>query len=208
MLAIEEVGGHLKLAVPWFRLSFARIAMTTGATLGCILFGAMAASSLGLLTNEENARSVGGFLFSSGVVLTCIYLIAAYWTNRTTLDVTNREVSVYTKPFPLPWVRTSHNLAIADISQIFVQEIQNKYSDGTALASSYEVSALLECGERRMLLDISEVIGQPSKAKNAASIIEERIEAFLGIENVPVDKQIIVRTHKRPTAPVSPGQHN
>jgi hypothetical protein len=210
MLAIEELEGHLKIAVPWFRLSFGRVGMTTVAILGCLLFGATAANSIGLLTSEERqeeVRSVGGFLFSSAAVLSCMYVMAAYWSNRTMLDVTNDVVSVYTKPFPLPWVRTAHTLAIADVSQLFVQEIQNRHWE-TPLPSSYEVRALLECGERITLLDISkvtgsfdiaEVTGRSSDARNWASTVEERIEAFLGIEHVRVDEEIIVRTYESPT---------
>jgi hypothetical protein len=197
-LAIEESDGHLKIAVPWFRLSFARVGMITVAILGCLLFGATAANSLGLLTSEERqeeVRSVGGFLFSSAAVLSCMYVMAAYWSNRTMLDVTNDVISVYTKPFPLPWVRTAHTLAIADVSQLFVQEIQNKYAGGKTLPPSYEVRALLECGERITLLEISKVTGASPDAKYWASTIEERIEAFLGIENVRVDKKIVVHTH-------------
>jgi hypothetical protein len=201
-LVIEELDSHLKITVLWFRGSSARrIGVTMLAILGCLFFGATAASSLGLLSTEEGVRSVGGFLFSSAVVLSCMYVMAAYWINRTTLDVTKDEISVYTKPFPLPWVRTAHTLAISDVSQLFVQEIQNRYADETILlAPSYEVCALLRMkGKRIMLLDISEVTGQHSKAKHTASIIEERIEAFLGIENVPVDKKIIERIHLIPT---------
>jgi hypothetical protein len=205
MLAIEELEGHLKIAVPWFRGSSARrIGVTMVPILGCLFFGATAASSLGLLSTEESVedvRSVGGFLFSSAVVLSCMYVMAAYWTNRTTLDVTKDEISVYTKPFPLPWVRTANTLAIADVSQLFVQEIQNRYAGETnLLPPSYKVCALLRMkGERIMLLDISKVTGQHSKAKHPASIIEERIEAFLGIENVPVDKKILERIQYRDT---------
>ncbi len=198
MLAIEELEGHLKIAVPWFRLSFGRVGMTTVAILGCLLFGATAANSIGLLTSEERqeeVRSVGGFLFSSAAVLSCMYVMAAYWTNRTILDVTNDEISVFTRPFPLPWVRTANTLAIADVSQLFVQEIQNKYAGGKTLPHSYEVRALLECGERITLLEISKVTGASPDAKYWASTIEERIEAFLGIENVRVDKKIVVHTH-------------
>jgi hypothetical protein len=203
MLVIEEIPGHLKIAVPWFRLSSPRIVGTMFPILVCLLFGATAASSLGLLSTEEGVRSVGGFLFSSAVVLSCMYVMAAYWTNRTTLDVTKDEISVYTKPFPLPWVRTANTLAIADVSQLFVQEIQNRHWE-TPLPSSYEVRALLECGERITLLDISkvtgsfdiaEVTGRSSDARNWASTVEERIEAFLGIEHVRVDEEIIVRTY-------------
>jgi hypothetical protein len=178
--------------------------MTTLAILGCLFFGTTAASSLGLMSSEEGVegvRSVGGFLFSSAVVLACMYVMAAYWTNRTNLDVTNDEITVRTKHFALPWVRTAHTLAIADVSQLFVQEIQNRYAGETnLLPPSYKVCALLRMkGERIMLLDISKVTGQHSKAKHTASIIEERIEAFLGIENVPVDKKILERIHLPPT---------
>jgi hypothetical protein len=206
-LAIEEFDGHLRIAVPWFRVSFGRIAMTSFAILGCLLFGAAAASSVGLLTSEEEVRSAGGFLLNSAGLLTCMYVMAAYWANRTILDVTNDEISVFTRPFPLPWVRTAHTLAIADVSQLFVQEIQNRHWNGRPLASSYEVRALLECGERITLLDISkvtgsfdiaEVTGRSSDARNWASTIEERTEAFLGIENLRVNKKIVVRTYERP----------
>jgi hypothetical protein len=74
-LAIEESDGHLRIAVPWFRLSPTRIGVTMFAILGCLFFGATAASSLGPLSSagsEEDVRSVGGFLFSSAVVLTCM----------------------------------------------------------------------------------------------------------------------------------------
>jgi hypothetical protein len=201
-LAIEEFDGHLRIAVPWFRLSGARIGMTMFSILACLFFGATAASSLGLLSTEEGVRSVGGFLFSSAVVLSCMYVMAAYWTNRTILDVTNDEITVRTKHFPLPWVRTAHTLAIADVSQLFVQEIQNRHPGKATDHLSYQVCALLRLkGKRIMLLDISEVTGQHSKAKHTASIIEERIEAFLGVENVPVDKKIIERIHLPPTNP-------
>lgn len=212
-LAIEEVDGHLKIAVPWFRLSSRRIMETMLPILGCLFFGATAASSLGLWSTEEGVHSVGGFLFSSAAALSCMYIMAAYWTNQTTLDVTKDEISVYTKPFPLPWVRTANTLAIADVSQLFVQEIQNRYPGPNSemkprhldtVRLSYEVCALLRMkGKRIMLLDISEVTGQHSKAKHTASIIEERIEAFLGIENVPVDKKILERIHLPPTKSIT-----
>jgi hypothetical protein len=176
-----------------------RIVTTTLAILGCFW-----ASSLGLSISEEGAgvRSAEGFIFSFAVVFAGIYVVAAYWINRTTLDVTRDEISVSIKPFPLPWVRTAHTLAIADVSHFFVQEIQNRYSDGMPISSLYEVCALLECGERITLLDVSKigVTGWSSDAGNLASTIVERIEAFLGIKNGRVDKKIIVRTYERPTA--------
>ena len=91
------------------------------------------------------------------------------------------------------------HLAIADISQLFVQEVENfvacrpqiptTHIHSGRLDNSYQVRALLKSGKRIMLLDISHVTGKGSEARHPASIIEERIEAFLGIEDVPVDER-------------------
>ena len=195
-LSMKEVDGHLRIGVPWFRKTFSRIAITILVMFCSLVFGLVAVSSLGLLTSEEGDGSISGFLFSTGAAISCIYVVAAYWVNRTILDVTNEKISIYTRPCPLPWAR-AHSLAVTEIKQIFMQEIQNVFSDGSSLASSWEVRALHETGVRIVLLDVSEVIGEWDEAKESASCIERQIERFLGIDNVPVDKEVLVRVHKR-----------
>ena len=206
LFGIKEVDGHLKISVPWFRLTFLRVAMTIILIFCSLVFGAMAASSLGLLTSEDDDRSVSGFLFSSAAAIICLYVVAAYWLNRTILDVANDEISVCTRPFPLPRPR-AHSLAINDLKQIFVQEIQNVCSDGSILASSWEVRALHETGERIVLLDISEVIGKWDETEEPALFIEGQIERFLGIDNVPVEKEVVVRVHERSRTRDGDGPH-
>ncbi len=131
------------------------------------------------MTSEEDTRSVGGFLFSSAVLVACIYGTTAFWKNRTILDVTKDDISVYVTPFPIPWKR-KYSFTTADISQLFVQEIRN-VSGSRYTVSSYEVWVLLKSGDRRMLLDFHEDTEMWSK-KTPALVIEERIEAFLEIE--------------------------
>ena len=95
MLSFEEADGRLKIAVPWFVcVTSSRVMITALSIVGCLVFGAMLASSLGLVTSEEDTRSVGGFLFSSAVLVACIYGTTALWKNRTILDVTKDEISV------------------------------------------------------------------------------------------------------------------
>ena len=60
MLSIEEPDGHLKITIPWFRLSSARrMWVTMLAILGCLFFGATAASSLGLFSTDEGVLGCG-----------------------------------------------------------------------------------------------------------------------------------------------------
>ena len=202
MLDIEGTDRQLRIAVPWRRLESTRIAISAAATLACLFFVARTVKLLHLILIDDKDGSLGGVLFCSAATLACLYGLAAYWLNRTTIIVSRQEISVRTRHFPLPWVKTAATLMISDVSQLYVQRVQIRNHQGTYLHSEYELAASLRNGERITLFDISAVIGVAREAKEAASLIERRIEAFLNFEDIYVEPEARVRYYSAPPDPL------
>lgn len=116
-------------------------------------------------------------LFGVSFILFSVFLIymgIAYTVNQTIISIRDQHLAIYFKPL---WWPGAKNMNVKEIAQLFVQrkEYQNK---GNA-TYFYHVVALLK-GNRS--LPLVKMIQEPEIAR----CIEQQIERFLGIKDVPI----------------------
>jgi len=129
-----------------------------------------------------------------------LYFIVACLINRTILDITKNDIKIYTTPCPISLQR-KRSYRTADIEQLFVYEHADEVNPHLeeifyTARYSYQVWVSRKRGEMKMLLDISAVTREWEDSRTLAKQIEERIEAFLKIENIPV---LFNQEHPSPT---------
>ena len=199
---IDEDANNLRITVPWQQSIIRRVVASAFSLFVCCLFTAMAIS----LAITPEHRSIVGSGISTLLACAGMYLLGSIWFNRTILDVDRRRIRVFTKPFPLWRFPATTSVEVTDIRQVFVQHIEHwahstKGSSEAAsfgadqkfLGFSYSVNALLKDGSNFEVVDFTKITRWTSDDK--AVDVEERIESFLGIDDIPVQAAPIKMFH-------------
>ena len=114
-----------------------------------------------------------------GVGLT--YTTVAGFFNRTIIQVTHNELTIWNGPIPCPWAR-NRTLNVDAIRQLFTQ-IGLSSNDSGRTQGLFEVKALLANGRSEKLLS-----GLPDMQQ--AEFIRQKIEQFLNLEHQPVAGEV------------------
>ena len=110
----------------------------------------------------------------AGVFLT--YTVLTSFFNKTSIDLIDDELII--KHGPIPWFRGDQKVNINDIQQFYVKEIRK---DGQNSSSyNYGVWGIMNDGAR---LDLTKGVTMTS---DYALVVEEKLEAYLEIEDHPV----------------------
>ena len=107
-----------------------------------------------------------------GAVIT--WFTACSFVNRTTIDVSPREIAVRIGPLPWPGNRS---VAPAQVAQIYREQVVHQTKNGESV--TYRLSAVLKVGRKLELLS-----GLTSA--DQALYFEQEIERHLGIRDQPV----------------------
>lgn len=109
---------------------------------------------------------------AAGAAIT--YFTLCSFVNRTTIDVSPREIAVRTGP--LPWFG-DQSVAPLQVAQIFREQVVHQTKNGESV--TYQLSAALKNGRKLKLLS-----GLTSA--DQALYLEQEIERHLGIRDQPV----------------------
>lgn len=105
------------------------------------------------------------------------YLTLCMFFNKTFIHITNGKLHVLHQP--IPWVKGNRSLDVAEIQQLYVQEKISHNKEG-GVNRSYKLRLKKKDESDMLLLNLPDL--EPEQAQR----IEERIEHFLGIPDVPV----------------------
>lgn len=156
-------GSHIEIVQKWF--GWHVILLTPFA----MLFGAYGLAQLAINPLEENP----GFYFLPALGIWLMYFAAAGWINRTHIFVSREKIAVRHRPIP-SW--GNKELDVSSLKQLYVKE--RPVSGG----SIYEVRATTHNGR-----DIK-LVGPITSEQ--AFYIEQEIEKYVGIEDIPVKGEI------------------
>jgi hypothetical protein len=125
-------------------------------------------------TSGSSSMALFGVLHT-GIGLFLIYVVTALFVNRTVIRASREKIEV--KIGPLPW-RGNKEMSESEVEQFFCKEKISKGKNGPTY--SYEVQMVLK-GNRRETL-----VSGMSDADHAL-FIEQQLERYLGIQDVPVE---------------------
>lgn len=156
-----------------------------------VWYAGTGAAVLGALSSDTPAAAAALLLpllfpilhLAAGAHIT--YSMACQLLNRTTLKINDKQLLVDHGPLPAGAVEP---IAVSAIEQVFVTEVEPKKGKSRNLTSwkfrpsGGQFNVVARCGHRK-----NRVIFEGLSDGEHAVYIERRIEAFLGIENVPID---------------------
>jgi hypothetical protein len=174
---MEESFDALTIRRRWF--SSQTIGLTLFAVVwnGIILFMFLSMNSPGVRISGDPFLGVGLF----GLIgIAVLYFTIVSYVNSTTISVSNQTLSI--QHGPLPTFSQNKEYPSADIAQLFCMQKISRGSKGSTTIF-YELYAILR-DQRRELL-----IGSMYDAQQAL-YLEQEIERYLRIENVPVQGEM------------------
>jgi len=102
-----------------------------------------------------------------------IYVAIAGFFNTTTISVNDAELNISHAPIPFP----GKQVASGNIEQLYTRRKVSRSKNGTSV--SYQLRVMLRDGTERLLI-------QSLEKPEQAIFIEQEIERFLNIEDIPV----------------------
>lgn len=183
-LQIDECGDHLRIRVSLADFTIGKVVLTVNGLIGCLLFAALAIS---LAFSSEQGTATGSVVCVV-LILVVLYVLGSFWLNTTTLDVSPDKLRVKTRPFPTLQTPKAVTLDVAEIRQLFVHTYEHLGNEGQTLGFSYSLNALLRNGRNVVVVDFYKASCWQSS--DQALEIEERIEEFLGIDDIPVESDV------------------
>lgn len=109
-----------------------------------------------------------------GVYLT--YYTLCLFFNKTYIDADSQYLTVVHKP--IPWWRGNRKIPTGQVKQLYV--VEKKSTGKNGVSYTYELRAKLRDGSEKDILSLDGASSQDIQA------IEERLERFMGIEDLPV----------------------
>ncbi len=106
------------------------------------------------------------------------YYVLAGWLNRTTIVASHQQLGV--RHSPIPWFGAK-DIAASDLKQLYAKEKVSRSRNSTSV--TYEVRAVTHSGK-----NVKIVSGLENQEQ--AFFIEQKIEHYLGIENVAVRGEV------------------
>lgn len=168
---------HIEIVRKWFAKKFLFL------TPFAIFWDALLIFWYGRLTMDSPPMAILFPLIHVGVGVWLTYYVLAGWLNRTHVYVGQGLLGV--RHTPLPWPGKM-NIETTDIRQLYAKEvtkIHRQPNSVTTTSTIYEVRAVTRSG--RNIKIISEL-----ETQEQAIFVEQQIEKYLRIEDLPVQGEI------------------
>ncbi len=118
-------------------------------------------------------------LLHVGAGFAMIYYTLCLFLNKTYIDIDDGFLTVHHAP--IPWWKGNKTIPIEEVEQLFVKEKITKGENSTT--RTYSLLVKLKSGLTRVLMDISHASSEQMQE------IETELEAYLGIEDEPVETE-------------------
>jgi hypothetical protein len=163
---------HIEIVCKWFGWQI--VFMTAFTLIWCGLIYNWYSKTI------ENSDSMQTYfyLISVAIGIGLTYYVIAGWLNRTHIIISHNKIAVYHRP--IPWLGNKE-LDASNLKQLYTKRKISQSGNGTSV--TYEVHAIMR-NDRNIKL----VRGLESSEQ--ALYIEQEIEKYLGIEDLPVKGEL------------------
>lgn len=173
-LEIYDHGSYLEIVRKWFGLHVLFFTAFAIFWDGALVFW------YGSIGEDTDLMAILFPLIHVAIGIGVTYYVVAGWLNRTYIFVSQSKIAVRHRP--IPWLGNKEIFA-TDLKQLYAKSKISKDPEGGYPSETYEVQAITHSGRNIKL------VGDLDSSEQAL-FIEQEIEKYLNIEDVPVKGEI------------------